>query len=339
MAEMFLDRDEVEWGDQWEQQIENALGRTVFFIPIVTPRYFTRPECRKELLTFVGRAESLGLSELLLPILSMWRSPIFGRTIPMRRKQSSRGLSTLIGRKLRVAGPDSREYREGVNRLAQRLAGLTATVAARQLEREAATAEREDSEAPGLSELIDQIDALLPEWLAAVQADPLTEAQHVATMRHFNERLAKLRRSGPPRGAIFALLTRMAKEDLPLAERHLQYAKTYAAKTVELDPLVHAAVRSVEEYPAGVAVLDELRQAVAEAMEVIERGERELLDNRYRMMTDVSRDYRNVSRLWRKLEDVYSRAEVLAGEGNALVVAWSERLQALPDQEAVEPSE
>src|SRR5215208_356587 len=57
---VFVDRTEIEWGDQWRRRIDESLAETTFFIPVVTPRYFSRPECRRELLTFVGKAEALG---------------------------------------------------------------------------------------------------------------------------------------------------------------------------------------------------------------------------------------------------------------------------------------
>jgi hypothetical protein len=67
--ELFVDHDSIAWGEEWRKRIDAALTQTTFFIPIVTPRYFTRPECRRELLEFAAKAKSLGVQELLLPIL------------------------------------------------------------------------------------------------------------------------------------------------------------------------------------------------------------------------------------------------------------------------------
>ncbi len=67
--ELFVDRSSIAWGDKWRERIDSALSQTTFFIPIITPRYFTRTECRRELLEFAGKAKSLGVDELLLPIL------------------------------------------------------------------------------------------------------------------------------------------------------------------------------------------------------------------------------------------------------------------------------
>jgi hypothetical protein len=65
---LFVDRD-IKWGEGWRDRIDSALIGTTFFVPVLTPRYFTRPECRKEATSFHGKAEGAMLSELLLPVL------------------------------------------------------------------------------------------------------------------------------------------------------------------------------------------------------------------------------------------------------------------------------
>ncbi len=44
---LFLDRDDLHWGDQWREQVAEALSNVAFFIPVVTPRYFQRVESRR----------------------------------------------------------------------------------------------------------------------------------------------------------------------------------------------------------------------------------------------------------------------------------------------------
>src|SRR5690349_8733979 len=66
---IFVDRDDIAWGDNWRERIDTGLKGTTFFMPIITPRYFVREECRRELRLFTSQAKSLGLIEFLLPIL------------------------------------------------------------------------------------------------------------------------------------------------------------------------------------------------------------------------------------------------------------------------------
>lgn len=65
--EIFSDR-ELQWGENWRDAIDEALAQSIFFVPVLSPTYFTREECREELLGFASRASSLGVSELILPI-------------------------------------------------------------------------------------------------------------------------------------------------------------------------------------------------------------------------------------------------------------------------------
>ena len=67
--ELFVDQDDIVWGQEWRDRINSGLLKATFFIPVITPRYFQRPECRNELQQFTSQATSLGLQEFLLPIL------------------------------------------------------------------------------------------------------------------------------------------------------------------------------------------------------------------------------------------------------------------------------
>src|SRR5690554_3745103 len=73
---IFVDRHDLEWGQVWRERIDEALQSTTFFIPIVTPTYFQREECRKELWQFHSSAQALGVSELIMPIVYL-RVPDF----------------------------------------------------------------------------------------------------------------------------------------------------------------------------------------------------------------------------------------------------------------------
>src|SRR4051812_48903470 len=49
---IFQDRNDLQWGQQWKQRIEQALLGVTFLIPIVTPSYFQSEACKKEFDTF-----------------------------------------------------------------------------------------------------------------------------------------------------------------------------------------------------------------------------------------------------------------------------------------------
>src|ERR1039458_7944513 len=52
--ELFVDHDSIAWGEEWRTRVDSSLAQTTFFIPIITPRYFMRSECRRQLLDFAA---------------------------------------------------------------------------------------------------------------------------------------------------------------------------------------------------------------------------------------------------------------------------------------------
>lgn len=119
--ELFLDRDALEWGDDWESKIDESLATVAFFIPVMTPRYFESPQCRREVQFFARRAENLGLKELVLPLLYV--------SVPkLDEDEPNDELVELLKkfqwedwRDLRFEERSSKEYRQAVSRLAERL--------------------------------------------------------------------------------------------------------------------------------------------------------------------------------------------------------------------------
>lgn len=66
---IFQDRNDLEWGQNWAERIDKAIGEEVtFFIPIITPSFFKSDACRKELTIFLEREKALGRNDLILPL-------------------------------------------------------------------------------------------------------------------------------------------------------------------------------------------------------------------------------------------------------------------------------
>ena len=118
---LFLDKDDIQWGDQWRKEIDSSLASVAFFIPVMTPRYFMSPECRRELQFFLRRATDLGIEELVLPLHYI--------NVPTLSDETTEDeLTKLLGtiqwedwRELRFSDVSSSEYRRNVARLAEKL--------------------------------------------------------------------------------------------------------------------------------------------------------------------------------------------------------------------------
>ena len=322
---LFIDQDSVAWGDEWRSRINSALVETTFFIPIITPRYFMRPECRRELLEFAAKAKSLGVEELLLPIL-------YVKPQDFSTENSDEAIALIARtqhvdwRATRLQELDSREYRKAVNALANRLLEVARNVAQNQFDREM-SADIEANEANGIVDIMQEIMKLLPDWLGAVSGDKVTNAQIHATWHQVFGDVQKLQKAHAPASAILAAQTRATREMLPLIERYQREGQIYLTRSAQLDPLVSALARQVAEHPESAALAAPVREAIDEAMSVIRRGERRRkADPRAHPIIDHFAEMRHLGRIFQKSYAIYSEAGRLANEGNTIVRRWDAEL-------------
>ncbi|MFT6774440.1 MAG: parallel beta-helix repeat protein [Paracoccaceae bacterium] len=67
-VDMFQDILDLRTGDRWEDKLRGAVASSAFLMPVLTPRYFNRPWCREETLTFLRLAKEKGVEPLIFPI-------------------------------------------------------------------------------------------------------------------------------------------------------------------------------------------------------------------------------------------------------------------------------
>ena len=127
---LFVDRDAIGWGQNWKELIDTHLATVAFFIPVLTPRYFMSPECRRELQAFARQATNLGIKELVLPVLYVDVPAISGEADADELVKLVRSFQWEDWRELRFSERSSEVYRRNVARLASRLVDVN-----RQIER------------------------------------------------------------------------------------------------------------------------------------------------------------------------------------------------------------
>jgi len=67
--EVFLDKDSIQAGEEWDRHIADVLERTTVFMPIITMRYFDSAECLKEIHRFLGSTSQEERSHHVLPLV------------------------------------------------------------------------------------------------------------------------------------------------------------------------------------------------------------------------------------------------------------------------------
>lgn len=171
---LFLDADALKWGEDWRAKIDDSLSSIAFFIAVLTPRYFMSAECRRELQFFARRATSLGIKELVLPLLYVDVPRIHDASSPDDLMALVRTFHWEDWRDLRFMDTASEGYRRGVARLAARLVDAnkqaeTAVVVPPTIAGDVTSKDDTDN-APGLIDRMAAAEEALPKWQEALQS-------------------------------------------------------------------------------------------------------------------------------------------------------------------------
>jgi len=326
--DLFVDRNDLAWGQEWRKRIDTSIAETTFFIPIITPRYFKRPECRRELLEFAAKAELLGADELLMPILYI-EVPDLSSENPDEAIALVARMQYADWRQNRWLEVQSREYRRGVNALAQRLLSITRKVTEQQLKREL-DSDPEDDGADGINDVVERIEALLSDWLDAVIGEKSVGAQVTAIWEHYLLQESKLKGRNAPAQAILSARIRMAREMLPLARRGQQDGQLYLSRSIELDPLISALIRLVAEHPESFPLAVPVREAIDEAMEAIRLQDQYVTmrskGEDFESVQDVLRRMNHLGRIFQQCNTAFMAKQRNAKEGNEIIRRWNAEL-------------
>jgi CheY-like chemotaxis protein len=126
--QIFQDVDGIELGQRWKDRLGEAISASTFFIPIITPLFFTSEPCRDELRRFVTHEEALGRNDLILPVYFV-TAPVLERA----ELRDADPLASLIASRQRFdwrvragAAPNDPQMRQDVMQLASGVADAMA---------------------------------------------------------------------------------------------------------------------------------------------------------------------------------------------------------------------
>ncbi|MCF3139135.1 toll/interleukin-1 receptor domain-containing protein [Paenarthrobacter sp. AR 02] len=317
--QIFLDRNSLSWGEAWRTKIGDALGTAPFFIAVVTPKFVKSPECRRELLTFVGESTSRGFAKLLLPILLI--------NVPDMREDSDDEVLALLARtqyvdwtKYRLMGEGAPEVLTAVNQLALRIMQLQEEAQADLRSRE--QTEEQDEQAT-VDQVIGEINTLLPDWVNAVDFDPVARRQWNAAWAELTQRASRVyRQQRGLSGQFLSVWAKLGSEIAPLSDKRLNEARNYHRLTIALDPHVTAAIRLVEREPRLTPLLADLRYGISEAMLSIRATD----EGSGWTFDDDPTQYS--SKLRQAVQNLHN-SEHFVAEANDIVSQWDARFEAL----------
>jgi hypothetical protein len=120
---IFVDRNHIDWGENWESRIYESLDAATLLIPVLTPSYFKSRMCRNELSRFLRQERRMGRSDLILPIYyietAQMEHPPAHQEDNLAQELVRR--QYVDWRELRRAGLDSRAVSETIEDMAKRM--------------------------------------------------------------------------------------------------------------------------------------------------------------------------------------------------------------------------
>jgi hypothetical protein len=220
-------------------------------------------------------------------------------------------------------------YRDSWNEAVEgRRADVAKTVASREAAEDSAPDTRSDGH---LSETLTSLAALLPDWLDAVELDPVIEAQFHAASTAYDE---KIRRSRSP-SARFVLQQRKAQETLALSERHRDLVEIYAARTSAMEPLVDRCFRTLEAHGDIWPLLAEFDAAVQTAAEIIRKDRAHQIPVGRLHIYEYAKKHAHQSQAMAQLADIWRVVKRLTSSTNTVVADWDAVL--VPYRQQTEP--
>lgn len=322
--DLFVDRD-IQWGEAWRERIDSALSATTFFIPVLTPRYFQRPECRRELLTFAGHAKSLGQADLLLPI---YYADVHGLRDDNDTSDDAIALvdamQSVDWRDLRLEDEHASKHRRQVHVLAKRLVDANAAIASREEQQETEVSDPDDEDAPGHLELVAIAEEAMPRFTDVLERieGELEKLEAIADKWAPSIEQAAAKGAGPA----LVVFKKVASSFEGPAQEIKSLGIEYAGELVKIDPAVLSMIRMAElsepdddskELFEGIRTLN---GAADEALAAL-RGLVDVLDQTAMLSKDLRKPLRHMRKGLQSILD-----------GQAVIQEWERRASRVEEQ-------
>lgn len=244
---LFLDADDLHWGDKWRGEVDGALSNVAFFIPVITPRYFTSIECRRELSTFANRAQALGIRELILPILYIDVPELHEETPSDHLVRLVKDFHWVPWTEHRFKERSSGEYRGAVDSVARELVRRVASVERTDVVAAAKEAEASDEDDAGTLDKIAALEEAMPRWARTLEAIT-KEMQEIGLIVQRGTTDMELgEKQGKGFAARLTVARRIANELNVPVEKIDSLGQEFAADLSEIDAGVRTILEQAEE--------------------------------------------------------------------------------------------
>jgi hypothetical protein len=248
--EIFLDNDAIQWGERWRERRDSALAAGNFLVAVITPIFFTRPECRHELQQFMQDAVGLGIKDLVLPILYIDVPSLEEENPSDSIVRDLKQFQWEPCQELRLVERDSEVYRRAVNKMALRLVRANTLaesidIGGRALERRAELIGTTEG-APGFVDRVARMEQAFPEFTR-------TTEELTAEANSYRELLERATADAQDVSSYVEraeIMRRLVQEITDPVERIYELSSKYAAEAQAIDSGVRALIQNA---PSAIA--------------------------------------------------------------------------------------
>ncbi|WP_239336766.1 toll/interleukin-1 receptor domain-containing protein [Frankia sp. CiP3] len=325
---MFDDQN-LRWGDIWRDRVNKALSATTFFIPVITPTYFERPECRRELIEFHGKLKQLSISkvdisQLLLPILYVEVDDLL--------EDSADELKSLIAgtqyadwTELRWLNPSDGARRKALAELARTLYSRATELDTRQLPITDYSVPSDDDSSPGVMDLLAEGEAAIPRWLDNLQKFAVVIQRVGLAVQEATDEIKKNDSSGKGFAGRISVFRSLAVRLDESTEDAVRLGDEYSSLLMTIDP----AIRTLIDYSFSPQLDTEEKAQISELVENIRilshssEANRESLSQFVSSFATPAKMSKDLRPHFRKLEAGLQRVV----DGDAVIQQWNRAIE------------
>jgi len=244
---IFHDRSHVEWGDKWRSEVDSALASIVFFIPVLTPRYFQSAECRREFNSFARRARQLGVREVVMPILYINFPALETDPPPDELMEIAKSFQWEDWTELRFESPESTRYRTAIARMAERLSRASLVVEKVDATTIVDDSDLDDDDSPGFVDRLARAEEAMSEWVATlgeIQAHILAIGEITTDAA---ERISVAESRGMGLAGRLEVFRQLSENLDPSADGIQELSNSFVSQMNDIDSGVHAILEKAAE--------------------------------------------------------------------------------------------
>lgn len=266
--EVFVDRESIGWGEDWRMKIQDGLNAAMVFIPVISMNYFYESgACREELTAFYAKANELGLTQLILPLIVLGHELITGQSDDANIRIIEK-LQYVDIKEAVLSGAGTAEWRRTMDVVAGRLIKAIRSAEAtlenlKNSDRLLLDGVTPEKDGPGLQEYKENL----------TQIGELLERQFDAISHSLDELAEEMRQvtgemAGLTPEAIKARVVRAADTIKPMAVNIQQVGTAFEATVAETDSTIRSYMRLMDSHMTP-ALLDRARREYDEFVEML----------------------------------------------------------------------